>query len=214
MRCAATGCMLVGRPQGRLVGGSTGQYALVMQHDGGWQRTARRDLFESRWFTLRQDEVTLPNGDDITYTYVVHPGFAMVVPLLADGRVVMERVYRYTVQQTTLECPSGGLDGEAPATAARRELEEETGYRAGTLAHLGHFMGSNGYSDEEYDVYLATDLTADGTIRRENTEQIEVVLLPLAELHAMAVRGEIADAPSALALLLAWEHVRARGDAP
>ena len=182
-----------------------------MHDDGGWMRTAQRYLFESRWFKLRQDEVTLPNGDDITYTYVEHPGYAMVVPLLADGRVVMERVYRYPVQRTSLECPSGGLDGEDGVIAARRELEEETGYRAGALAHLGHFMGSNGYSTEEFDVYLATDLTADGTIRRENTEEIEVMLLPFADLHAQALRGDIADAPSALALLLAWAHVHESG---
>ena len=84
------------------------------KHDGGWLRTASRYLFQSPWYNLKQDEVTLPGGEEITYTYVDHPGFAMIVPLLADGRVVMERVYRYTVQQTLLECPSGGLDGDTP----------------------------------------------------------------------------------------------------
>jgi ADP-ribose pyrophosphatase len=84
-------------------------------------------LFESPWFRLRQDEVTLPGGEEITYTLVDHDGYVVVVPLRDDGRVVMERIYRYTVQRTLLECPSGGLDGEAVETAARRELEEETG---------------------------------------------------------------------------------------
>ncbi len=63
-----------------------------MKHDGGWTRRASRYLFESRWFT---------------YTLVEHPGYVMVVPLLGDGRVILERVYRYTVQETVLECPSG-----------------------------------------------------------------------------------------------------------
>ncbi len=81
-----------------------------MKHDGGWRRRGSRYLFESDWFRLRQDEVTLPSGRDITYTLVEHPGYAMVVPLLDDGRVLLERVYRYTVQETLLECPSGGIE--------------------------------------------------------------------------------------------------------
>ena len=186
---------------------------MPLTDDGGWRRKASRYLFESRWFKLRQDELTLPNGDDITYTVVEHPGYVMVVPLLDDGRVVMEHVYRYPVQRTLLECPSGGLDGEAPDVAGRRELEEETGYRALTMAHLGRFTGSNGYSDETFDLFLATGLSADGTIRRENTEQIEVVLMPFAELRAMAAQGAIEDAPSALALLLAWEYAQERDKA-
>ena len=85
----------------------------------------------------------LPDGTDITYTMVEHPGYAMVVPLLDDGRVVLERVYRYTVQETLLECPSGGVDpGDAtPEHTARRELEEETGFLAGQLTELGAFYG-------------------------------------------------------------------------
>lgn len=174
-------------------------------------RRATRYLFESQWFKLRQDEVRLPGGQDITYTLVEHGGYAMVVPLLADGRVVMERVYRYCVQRTLLECPSGGLDGEEPETAAHRELEEETGYRAAHLEYLGHFAGDSGMSTQEFDLYLATGLTADGTIQREVTEQMEIELIPLADLRELALRGAIMDAPSALAILLAWDRVKDRG---
>jgi len=141
-----------------------------MKHDGGWRRRSWRYLFESQWFNLRQDDLILPSGAEITYTLVEHPGYVVVVPVLADGRVVMERLYRHTVQQTLWECPSGGLDGETPETAARRELEEETGYRAETLTHLGHFVGSSGISNEEYDIFLATGLHADGTVHREPAE--------------------------------------------
>ena len=98
---------------------------------------------------LRQDEITLPSGVEITYTVIEHPGFVVIVPVLADGRVVMEQVYRHPLQRPLLECPSGGLDGEAPETAARRELEEETGYRTGSLRHLGHFVSSSGVSNIE-----------------------------------------------------------------
>jgi ADP-ribose pyrophosphatase len=174
-----------------------------MQHDGGWQRRCWHYVFESRWFNLRQDTLLLPSGEEITYTVVEHPGFVVIVPVLADGRVVMEHIYRHPVQRTLLECPSGGLDGETPETAARRELEEETGYRAQVLTHLGHFVGSSGRSSEEYDIFLATDLRADGTMHREPTEQIRVELIPLADLHARVLRHKLEDGPSALAILLA-----------
>ncbi|MGH0028270.1 MAG: NUDIX hydrolase [Myxococcota bacterium] len=175
--------------------------------DGGWQRRSSRMLFESPWFRLRQDEVTLPGGDDITYTLVDHEGYVVVVPVTDAGDVVMERIYRYTVQRTLLECPSGGLDGEDPETAGLRELEEETGYRAASVERLGSFFGSTGISNERYHVCLATGLRRDGTIRRENTEQMEIELHPLATLRARAVRGEIEDAASAFAILLAAERL-------
>ena len=152
----------------------------------------------------------LPNGEPITYTLVEHPGYAMVVPLLEDGRVILEQVYRYTLQETLLECPSGGLDGEPPEIAARRELEEETGWVAGALAPLGSFYGSSGISDERFHLFLATELRDTGNVKREATEQIELELLPLEAALQMALRGEITDAPSALALILAHRFASAR----
>lgn len=178
--------------------------------DGSWRRRSSRRLYESRWFNLRQDEVTLPGGEEITYTLIEHPGFAMVVPLLDDGRVLLERVYRYTIGATTLECPSGGLDGEPPEVAARRELEEETGWLAARMEPLGVFYPSNGISDERFHLFLATGLSPTGTLRRELTEQIELVFLPFAEAADLARAGRIPDAPSALSLLVAENHVARR----
>jgi ADP-ribose pyrophosphatase len=180
-----------------------------MGNDGSWKRRGSRYLFESSWFNLRQDEVSLPTGESITYTLVEHPGYAMVVPLLDDHRVILERVYRYTVQEVVLECPSGGLDGDHPETAARRELEEETGWVAGSMAPLGSFYGSNGISDERFHLFLATGLRQSGQISREPTEQIELVFLPLARAVELAFSGEILDAPSALALILAQRRLQA-----
>jgi len=137
----------------------------------------------------------------------------VIVPLLSDGRVVMERIYRYPLRRVQLECPSGGLDGEAPEIAARRELEEETGYRADRLIGLGQYAASSGISDEEFSVFLALDVRADGVLRREITEDIEIELIPLAELRAMTLRGEITDAPSVLAILLASEMPELYGSA-
>lgn len=175
----------------------------------GWQTRASRYLYESRWYNVRQDEVALPGGQEITYTVVEHPGYAMVVPLLPDGRVVMERVYRHSVGRALLECPSGGLDGEPPDVAARRELEEETGYLARAVEPLGTFYGSSGISDERFHLFLARDVASGGSVALEVTEEIEVELLALEDLVARARRGELTDGPSALAILLA--HARLAG---
>ncbi|MCZ6463418.1 MAG: NUDIX hydrolase [Proteobacteria bacterium] len=147
--------------------------------DGGWRRTASQKIYSCPWFVLRRDEIVLPGGQQIDYHVIERGPWAMVVPILDDGRVVMERVYRWPTRKWTLECPSGALDGDTPEAGARRELEEETGYRAGDLTHLGHFASSNGYSDERFDVFLAAGLTPDGRVN---------------------------DGPTALSLLLAAER--------
>ena len=179
-----------------------------MKDDGGWLRRTSRYLFESRWFNLRQDGVSLPGGQQITYILVEHPGYAMVVPLLDDGRVILVRVYRYTVQETVLECPSGGLDGQSPELAARRELEEETGWIAGSMAPLGSFYGSTGISDERFYLFLATQLSDSERPNREPTEQMELELIPLQQAVEWVLSGVVQDGPSALALLLAQQKVR------
>jgi len=174
----------------------------------GWITRSSRTLVETPWLRLREDRVTLPNGEDITYTWVQQGGYVVVVPLLGDDAVVMERVYRHTLKRTLLECPSGGLDGEDAITAGRRELEEETGYRAASWTRVGYFYGSPGSSDERFEVVVARGLRRDGEIRREATEQIEVVTCARDELLRRVRRGEIEDGPTALALLL-WA---ARGE--
>lgn len=178
-----------------------------------WERRGSRYLFESPWFNVRQDQVVLPDGREIPYTSVEHPGYAMAVPVLDDGRIVMVRVYRHTLGRSLLECPAGGLDGESARTAAGRELEEETGYRAGALEPLGTFFGSSGISDEVAHLFLATRLEHAGATAHEVTEQIEVELHPLRSLAERALRGEIEDAPSALAILLAQARLGTGGRA-
>lgn len=179
-----------------------------MQHDGGWKRRASRYLFESHWYALRQDEVELPSGEPITYTVVEHPGYTMVVPLLDDGRVILERVYRYPLQATVLECPSGGLDGQSPEIAAARELEEETGWTPGELISLGTYYGSPGMSDERFHIYLARALRETGCTAHEATEQIELELIPLQHAFELAMNRGVLSGPSALAIILAHAHVQ------
>jgi ADP-ribose pyrophosphatase len=173
-----------------------------MGDDSGWITRRSRTLVETAWIRLHRDEVELPSGAEITYTWLHHDGYVVVVPLTDDGRVVMERIHRHPIGRSLLECPSGGLDGEDPITAGRRELEEETGYRATSWTHLGRYYGASGHSDERFDVVVARGLSNDGELSRESTEQIELELIPLDRLREMALSSELEDAPSALAILL------------
>lgn len=181
-----------------------------MTDPGGWRRHSSRYLFESKWFRLRQDGVALPNGDRITYTMIEHPGFALVVPMIDDRHVLLERLYRYTLQAYSLECPAGGLDGDVPVAAASRELREETGYAAGAMTPLATFNGSTGISDEVFHIFLATDLERTGEVQREATEQMELVEMPLGDAVRLAESGGVRDASSALALILAERYLRSR----
>ncbi len=182
--------------------------------DGGtpvgtpWPCRRSRVLFDSPWFCLRQDDVTLPDGQAITYSLIDHPGYVVVVALTEDEQVIMERVYRYTVREVLLECPSGGLDGEPPEVAALRELEEETGWVGAATHDLGSYYGSTGSSNERFHVVLVRGCTRTGIVRRESTEQMEVVLMGFEEAVARAAAGEISNAPSAFALLRASRQLQ------
>ncbi len=131
---------------------------------------------------------------------VKHPGAVVVLPVLADGRVVMIRNYRFAVGETLWELPAGTLEkGEDPAHAALRELEEETGYQAKTLTPMVQCYSSPGFCTELYHIFVAKDLT-EAKQQLEETEQITVHLLTLKELDAMRQKGEIRDAKTLVAL--------------
>lgn len=132
---------------------------------------------------------------------VQHPGAVVILPLLADGRVCLIRNYRMTVGETLLELPAGTLDaGEDPDETARRELTEETGYRAGRWEKLLEFYMSPGILTEKMHLYLATDLTA-GPADLEPEEEIQVQLTPWDDALKLVDSGQIHDAKSLVDLL-------------
>lgn len=161
-----------------------------------------RRIYNGRVVGLRVDTVQLADGRVSQRELVEHSASVAIVPLDTEMNVLLVRQYRKAVEQTLLEVTAGGLeDGEAPEDAARRELEEETGYIAGHMEHLASFFMSPGYCNEEMHVFLATEVAA-GQPHPESDESIEVVAVPIDSIHEMIQRGEIKDAKSIAALLL------------
>lgn len=170
----------------------------------GWQRLGTARPYQSRWHNLRQDQVRLPTGEEIVYTYQEHPGFVTVVPVTDDGRVVMLRTYRYPVDDWCWELPAGGLGdkpGLSPAEVARQELQEETGGQCQELREIGWFYAMNGTSSARCFLFLATGVALNAAPELESTELSDVHLVPLEQALQMARDGRITDGDSALALL-------------
>lgn len=157
---------------------------------------------------VRVDRVRFADGSEADREIVEHPDAVGIVALDADGKVLMLRQYRHAVGERLLELPAGKLDvrGEDPVAAARRELQEETGYRAGRMDHLLRFHNSAGWTDEATTLYLAEGLEEAGvpvsfTAQHEEAD-MEVEWVPLDEAVSMVASGEIRDAKSIIGVLM------------
>jgi len=158
-------------------------------------------LYEGRRFRVERVVQVTPDGTGHEREVIRHPGAVTVLPLFDDGRVCLIRNYRVAVEQTLYELPAGTLEpGEDPHETARRELAEETGYRADAIEKLAEFYTTPGVLDEVMHLYLATGLTA-GPMRLESGEDIEPQVLPWDEALAMARDGRIRDAKTLVGLL-------------
>ncbi len=164
-----------------------------------------RSVFHGRVVDLSVEKVRLPNGNVVELELIRHPGAAAVVPVSEDGKVLLIRQYRHATGGFILEVPAGKLDsGELPDVCARREVEEETGYRPGSLTPLGWIWTTPGFTDEKIWLYLATDLSpARQDLQRDEVLSVERV--PWRDAVQKALQGEIQDAKSVCALLRA-EH--------
>lgn len=154
-------------------------------------------------FEMTTEPVDLPNGRRVELDLVRHPGAAAVVPFLDAERVLMIRQYRYATGGEIFEIPAGKLDpGEAPEVCAARELEEETGFRAGRIEKLGAIWTSPGFTDEVIHLYAAFDLE-EAEQDLDPDEIIALVPMPLDEALTRIHESPIFDAKSAVALLMA-----------
>jgi ADP-ribose pyrophosphatase len=170
--------------------------------DNESEQTVDTELaYAGRLVTVRRETVRLPDGSATTREIVVHPDGVAMLPLLADGRILLERQYRKAVDRVLLEIPAGVIDpGETPENAAHREMKEETGYTVGTLRLLTSFHTSPGFTTELMHLYEATDLEPGEPT--EEQDRIEVVALSIADARQRWRDGEIADAKTILGLLL------------
>jgi ADP-ribose pyrophosphatase len=169
---------------------------------GREETLSSRRLYEGAVVRLRVDRVRMPSGREAVREVVEHIGAVTIVAVDREGRVLLVRQHRHSTGRSLLELPAGTLDREEePEACAARELEEETGFRAGRLQRLGGFFVSPGYSTEYIQAYLATDLKP-GSAGGDEDEEIEVLALPLAEVLRLVEAGELEDAKSLAALLL------------
>jgi ADP-ribose pyrophosphatase len=167
----------------------------------------RREIYKGRSFRLDVDRVRLPNGVEMDFEMIHHPGAAAIVPVLPGREALLIRQYRYATGGWLLEVPAGKLDpGEAPEHCASRETEEEVGFRPGRLISLGWIWSSPGFLDEKIWLYLATDLE-ETQQAKEQDEVLEIERMPLREAIDQAFRGEIHDVKSACALMRAAHHM-------
>lgn len=163
---------------------------------------SREEIYDGKVLKVVCDKVLLPNGKEATREMCIHVGAVAVLPLLSDGRVIMERQYRYPHGRVFFEIPAGKLDfvDEVPIEAAKRELREETGAIAKSYTPLGVIDTSPALINEKISLFLAEDISFYENDLDED-EFLNIELIPLDALYAMVMDGTIRDAKTQIAVL-------------
>ncbi len=167
-------------------------------------QTETEDIFDGVILNVKRDRVRLPNGHESVREVIRHVGAVCVVPVTEDGRVVVERQYRYPIDQVITEIPAGKLDSkeEDRLHAAKRELVEETGITADHWTDMGLYYPAPAYSDEKITMYLAQGLHL-GKQHLDEDEFLNVEFVPLEELMEEILSGTITDGKTQVAILKA-----------
>lgn len=176
------------------------------------EKISSENIFDGFILHVRKDTVRLPNGNRSTREHIVHVGAVCVVPVTDDGRVYMERQFRYPLDAVISEIPAGKLDSldEDRLEAAKRELREETGLTAERWTDMGIYYPAAAYTNEKITMYLAEGLHQ-GKQELDDDEFLNIQLIPLDELVEAVMRGEITDGKTQIALLKADRIIRSRG---
>ncbi|MCR5626195.1 MAG: NUDIX hydrolase [Lachnospiraceae bacterium] len=162
----------------------------------------RKVLRESSILTYCEDTLKAPDGKVVVYDNMLHKGAAAVVPVLEDGRILMVKQFRHSIDRVTLEIPAGKRDDENEdfALAAARELEEETGYHSDNMEHLITIITAIAYCNEKIEVYLAKDLKRTHQTL-DDDEFIDVYAFTTDELKEKILKGEIQDSKTIAAIM-------------
>lgn len=164
---------------------------------------------ENPYFTVRADELRLPDGAIKDPYYVIErPDAAVVFPLTAEGEVILVRQYRPAIDRIELGLPAGLVEeGEEPKKAARRELAEETGYSGGEWESLGSLASSPSLKDNWAHLYLARNVERSASQQPDEYERLEIVAVPVGELLSKVSTGEIVSSSGVAAVLLALNRL-------
>ena len=164
-------------------------------------------LIQGRTFKLRRDHLKTPDGRETKFEIIEHGGSVVIIPVDADGNMLFVLQYRHASNGDLLELPAGTRDGDEPyEECAAREIREETGMEAGKLEKVSEFYLAPGYSTEFMGVFLATDLKHN-PLDADDDEFLSVEKMSVKEAFEMAGRGEMPDAKSLAALLLARPYL-------
>ena len=162
--------------------------------------------YEGSRISLRVDTARFNGGPEFDREIVEHPGSVVLIPVTADGKVLLIRQYRQSAQKVLLEAPAGTREpGEGPEETARRELREEVGYRAGKLIPIGGSWVAPGYSTEYSHAFIATELEPD-PLPADEGEDILVEEIDFKDIHRLIIEGQLEDQMT-IAALLSARHV-------
>ena len=167
-------------------------------------QTDSQEIYDGVILHVFKDTVSLPNGNPATREVIRHVGAVGVIPVTEDGKVIIERQFRYPLDRVVTEIPAGKLDSftEDRLSAAKRELEEETGYTAKEWISLGDYYPTPAYCDERITLYLARGLAL-GQRHLDEDEFLNFELVPLSDLVEDVMNGRITDGKTQVAVLKA-----------
>ena len=157
--------------------------------------TESKELYSGKVFDIKVDKILYNSSNSGIREVVVHSGGAVIIPVLPDNKIILVKQYRYPFDKSLFELPAGKLDkNEEPLNCAKRELEEETGYRTDNFTKLGEIYTAPGYCTEILHIFLAKGLIEGNHKREEGEQGMEVLAFPIDAIEKMISSGEIVDA--------------------
>jgi len=165
-------------------------------------------IYRGKVFNTKVDQIEYNSGNKAVREVAEHPGGAVVVPVTAEGKIIMVTQHRFPVDKTLLELPAGKLSkDEDPMLCAVRELEEETGYKSDNIKEIGSIYTTPGYSSEKLWIYLAKDLKPGDHNREEGESGMEVFEYSLKKVEEKIYNGEIVDGKTICGIFLAKKFI-------